>query len=107
MRFLLDQNLPVRLIDVLSELGHNADHVRLLGLAEASDRDVWAAAVRSEAVMVSKDADFLIMAGRGAALVRLRIGNASNAALYDVIRAAWPHVIERLLDGETIVELRG
>ena len=107
MRFLLDQNLPVSLIDVLAELGHEALHVKPLGLSEATDREVWASALSLNAVMVSKDSDFIALAGRAGRLVRLRVGNRSNTDLFSIIRAAWPGVIARLEDGETIVDVHG
>jgi len=107
LRFLLDQNLPVSLIDVLAELGHEALHVKPLGLSEATDREVWARARTLQAVMVSKDSDFIALAGRGGRLVRLRIGNRSNADLFAVLRASWPGVIARLEDGDSVVDVHG
>jgi len=105
LKFLLDQNLPTGLIAVLEDLGHEALHVKPIGLAEATDREVWAHAARLDAVVVSKDSDFVVMAGRGGRLVRLRIGNRSNAALYAIVRAAWPGVTARLQGGELMVDV--
>jgi predicted nuclease of predicted toxin-antitoxin system len=107
LRFLLDQNLPVRLCALLRQLGHEALHVEGLGLGEATDAEVWAEARRRDAVMVSKDSDFLALAARDGRLVRLRIGNRSNRDLFDIIARNWPEVVERLDSGERIVELRG
>ena len=86
MRFLLDENLPIGLGDVLREFGHEADHVKLLGLATAPDTRIWAHAVATGAVLVTKDSDFGRLAGRGARVLRLRIGNSRNAELYDLFR---------------------
>ena len=107
MRFLLDQNLPVSLIAVLAELGHEAFHVKTLGLAEADDRAVWNQAAILDAVMVSKDSDFVVMSGRGGRLVRLRVGNRSNNDLFAIITSAWPEVVQRLAEGETLVDVHG
>lgn len=107
MRFLLDQNLPVRLCAHLRQLGHEALHVEGLGLGEATDAGVWAEAQRRDAVVVSKDSDFLALAAGEGRLVRLRIGNRSNRDLFEIIARAWPEVVERLDGGERIVELRG
>lgn len=109
MRFLIDQNLPIGLLDVLIVLGHEALHVRQLGLSTASDHLIWNTAVTLEAVIVSKDSDFISFAARekaGTSLVRLRIRNCTNAALYDVVRQAWASVVARLEEGETVVEVR-
>ena len=107
MRFLLDQNLPASLIAVLADLGHEALHVKLLGLSQADDRAVWSQAAALDAVMVSKDSDFVVMAGRGGRLVRLRVGNRSNADLFAIVAAAWPEVVQRLAEGETLVDVHG
>lgn len=109
MKFLIDQNLPVGLLDVLSALGHEAVHVKPLGLSTAPDERIWRTAESLGAVIVSKDSDFMSFVARGAtgtALVRLRIGNCSNTALYDIVRRAWAGVIDRLGEGETVVEVR-
>jgi len=109
LKFLIDQNLPVGLLDVLEALGHEALHVKRLGLSTASDHHIWRLAVSLQAVIVSKDSDFVGFAARGAAgaaLVRLRVGNCANAALYDIVRRAWASVIARLEEGETVVEVR-
>ena len=57
--------------------------------------------------MVSKDSDFVVMAGRGGRLVRLRVGNRSNADLFAIVGAAWPEVVQRLAEGETLVDVHG
>ncbi|WP_411742046.1 DUF5615 family PIN-like protein [Raineyella sp. W15-4] len=37
MRLLLDNNLSVRLVELLTAAGHDVEHVRDLGLAVATD----------------------------------------------------------------------
>ncbi|MFN3537540.1 DUF5615 family PIN-like protein [Brevundimonas sp.] len=106
MRFLLDQNLPIGLCALLTRLGHEALHVEPLGLGAATDAAVWAEARRREAVVVSKDSDFLAFAGSDGGLVRLRVGNCSNRVLFGIIDRAWPDVVEKLERGERIVEVR-
>jgi predicted nuclease of predicted toxin-antitoxin system len=109
LKFLIDQNLPVGLLDVLNALGHEALHVKQLGLSTASDHLVWDTAPSLGAVIVSKDSDFASFVARdvtGTALVRLRIGNCAQAALYDIARRAWANVVARLEEGEAIVEVR-
>ncbi len=55
MRFLVDQNLPSILAEWISQQGHEAKHVRLLGLAEADPARVFggyrAASVSSQSHM--------------------------------------------------------
>jgi predicted nuclease of predicted toxin-antitoxin system len=109
LKFLIDQNLPVRLIDVIVAFDHEVEHVRLMGLATAGDREIWALAASRGAVVVSKDRDFLLLAQRSAnrqPLVHLNLGNCSNDDLYAVVRRDWASVVARLIEGEVIVEVR-
>lgn len=108
MRFLIDQNLPVRLATLIAGMGWTVDHVASLGLAEALDDDVWSHAEAIGATVISKDGDFVEKALRSdrAALLWLRIGNTPNRRLYDLIRAELPQAILRLNTGEHLVEVR-
>ncbi len=58
MRFLVDQNLPLRLAELLTGAGHDAVHLRTLGMSKASDPDVLRTALEQERVLVSSDTDF-------------------------------------------------
>ena len=58
MRFLLDQNLSPLLVELLGRLGHDAVHVRQLGMSRASDAEIMAAARDDNRVVVSGDTDF-------------------------------------------------
>lgn len=58
MRFLLDQNLSPLLVELLAHLGHDAVHVRQLGMSRASDAEIMATARDDNRVVVSGDTDF-------------------------------------------------
>ncbi|HEX6861067.1 MAG TPA: DUF5615 family PIN-like protein [Caulobacteraceae bacterium] len=99
MRFLLDQHLPASMIAVLQELGHEALHVKHLQMMQASDVEIWQRAKVLEAVMVTKDVDFITLAASdpaGPKVVRIRLGNCPNRVLFERVRVAWPSVVERL-----------
>jgi predicted nuclease of predicted toxin-antitoxin system len=108
LRFLIDQNLPVGLLPVLAAMDHHAEHVKLIGLAEAADEALWNLAISRGLVIVSKDSDFLRLArlDTKGALLRLAIGNCSNTALYEVVKREWAAAVLRLGAGERIVEIR-
>ncbi len=44
----------------MEAVGHEAGHLRAVGLRDAEDGAVWAHAVRVGAIIVTKDEDFLI-----------------------------------------------
>lgn len=50
--------MPPELARWLREAGHDAQHVEDVGLREGSDGAIWAHALQSGAVIVTKDEDF-------------------------------------------------
>ncbi len=107
MRFLVDQNLPTGLLPVLEAIGHDAEHIKLRGLAEASDEFLWRLAIDEDRVVLSKDVDFVRLAqgGDGGALLRLSVGNCSNTTLYALMQRRLQGAVLRLQNGEKIVEI--
>ena len=60
MRFLLDEMYGERAAEILCERGHDAVHVRAIGLGGAPDADVLARAVDERLTLVTENArDFL------------------------------------------------
>jgi predicted nuclease of predicted toxin-antitoxin system len=45
----------------LNALGHEAVHVAHIALSTASDRKIWDQAIASDAVLITKDQDFVSM----------------------------------------------
>jgi predicted nuclease of predicted toxin-antitoxin system len=58
VKFLLDQNVSPALVVLLADADHVAKHIRDLGMREAPDDVVLAAARDAEAVLISSDTDF-------------------------------------------------
>ncbi len=78
MRLLFDQNLSFKLCQALADLFPASNHVRLLGLDEATDAAVWQCAKTSAFVLVTQDSDFADMAalyGHPPKVIWLRCGN--------------------------------
>jgi predicted nuclease of predicted toxin-antitoxin system len=78
MRIKLDENLPARLKNVLTQHGYDADTVAEEGLAGHADGEVWQAAQNTNRFLITQDMDFsdirLFTPGNheGILLVRLR-----------------------------------
>jgi predicted nuclease of predicted toxin-antitoxin system len=107
-RFLVDAQLPPGLAKRLSALGYRADHVNRVGLGAAGDTAIWAYAVANQAVLVTKDDDFVALARRdprAAPVVWIRIGNCTNDALWRILEPALSEILLALDAGERVVEV--
>jgi predicted nuclease of predicted toxin-antitoxin system len=106
MRFLIDAQLPPGLCRWLQARGYEAEHVIDLGMGAASDEEVAARAEATEAILVSKDEDFLALRlPERFTLLWLRCGNATNRALTTWLEARWQRVEQLLEHGERLVEV--
>ena len=109
MRFLVDAQLPPALAAYLEASGHQAEHVNRIGLGSASDLEVWRHAGAVRATLITKDIDFLALSQRNddhPAVVWIRLGNCTNAALTAVVDALLPEIVSALTAGERLVEVR-
>jgi predicted nuclease of predicted toxin-antitoxin system len=108
VKFLIDAQLPPALGRWLSTGGHEAEHVGDVGLLEASDTAVWSYALRTGAVIVTKDEDFAERSTRiepAPVIVWLRVGNGTNRALLLWIEPRWGGVMKFLQQGSRLVEV--
>ena len=55
MKFLVENQLPLKLARHLAARGHEARHVLDIGLERADDPEVWARAIADGCAVVSKD----------------------------------------------------
>lgn len=109
MKFLVDAQLPLALTRFLAQRGFDCLHVIDLGLANASDRDIWRYAEETGRLVISKDEDFLYLAGRGstsAGLLWVRFGNCRTSVLLAAFERIWPRVEASVRAGDRIIELR-
>ena len=108
MRLLLDDNLSLRLAEILIMEGWDVAHVGALGLRAASDDVVLSAARDDHRVLVSADTDFgaLLAAshepGPSVVLVRRIVGRRVHE-LAGILIANLPQVEEDLRDGSIVV----
>ncbi len=89
MKLLLDQNLAPRLARDLFDIFPDSVHVRDLGMAEASDREIWEHARDEGFVIVSKDNDFQQMSfvfGPPPKVIWIRRGNCSVQESAEILR---------------------
>jgi len=86
-----------------------AEHLEDVGLRHAEDMEVWDFAVKNQAVLLTKDEDFIEHYRRrpdGPVIVWLRIGNASKKALLAWFLPSFPAILARIDAGDRLIELR-
>lgn len=109
MNFLVDAQLPPAVARWLCDAGHDARAVREVGLREAEDSDIWNYALKTGAVLITKDEDFPMRAQQtnvSPVIVWLRIGNTSNQALRQWFLPQLPQIIEWIEQGVRVQEIR-
>ncbi len=109
MTIWLDAQLPPQLADwIETELKIKALAIRDLGLRDATDRAIFDAAREANAILASKDSDFVDLVLRNGPppkLIWLTCGNVSNAALEGLLQAKLMSAISLLEQGDSIVEI--
>ncbi len=89
MKFLIDENLSDKIVAQISDLFPDSIHIKMLGLAQTPDREIWDFAQSKGFTILTKDADFhqmSLLLGFPPKVVHLMMGNISTKALIEVIR---------------------
>ncbi|MBZ5528612.1 MAG: DUF5615 family PIN-like protein [Acidobacteriia bacterium] len=103
MKLLLDENLSVRLVDVLADLYPGAVHVHHCGLGSADDGVIWDYARINNFTIVSKDSDFQersVLSGAPPKIIWLRVSNSTTSEIEKLLRAAFPLIIRFIQQDE-------
>jgi predicted nuclease of predicted toxin-antitoxin system len=105
----VDAQLSPAIAPWLSEMfGVEAYSLRDLRLRDATDREIFEAARGADAVVMTKDHDFVLLQdqlGVPPKVIWLRCGNTSNARLKEILVASFPRVRTLLEGTETLVEV--
>lgn len=107
MKLLFDQNLSHRLLTELGDIFPDSLHVRMLGLAEADDLQIWNYAKSHNLVIVTQDSDYADwnkLRGAPPKIVWLRCGNTSVDQMHLKIRNSADRIqtLESELDIEVV-----
>ncbi|AUS99653.1 hypothetical protein CLI64_04205 [Nostoc sp. CENA543] len=109
MKIWIDAQLPPTLARWLSEtFDVEAAALRELGLRDAKDVEIFNEARAVNAVILTKDSDFVDLAcrlGTPPQILWLTCGNVTNRNLQRILMIAFPDALEQLRQGEAIVEI--
>lgn len=105
----IDAQLPPTLSVWLSDrFDVEAVALRDLGLRDAQDIEIFEAARLINAVILTKDSDFVDLAcrlGSPPPILWLTCGNVTNRKLRELLTNTFPEAIERIRQGEFVVEI--
>jgi predicted nuclease of predicted toxin-antitoxin system len=112
MKLWIDAQLSPALAKWITENFANieATAVRELGLRDADDPVIFFSAREAEAVVITKDSDFLELQNRHGPrpkIIWLTCGNTSNTALKSILAGNLQKAVDLLESGETLVEITG
>jgi predicted nuclease of predicted toxin-antitoxin system len=109
MKIWIDAQLPPTLANWLTiTFGLEAIALRDLALRDAQDIEIFEVARGENAVIMTKDSDFIDLVCRLGAppqILWLTCGNVTNRNLRQLLTATLPDALERLHQGELIVEI--
>ena len=91
MKLLFDHNLSPRLVTRLADLYPDSQHVFLLEMGEADDREIWNYAQQHSYVVVTRDSDYndlSLLRGFPPKVIWIRRGNCSTTVIEGMLRAA-------------------
>jgi predicted nuclease of predicted toxin-antitoxin system len=104
VKLLFDHNLSPRLIATLRHDYPDSQHVREVGLKDASDAAVWQYAAQHDCTIVTKDADFhqrSFLFGHPPKVIWIRAGNCSTDMIEAILRRHRAHLNAFAADTET------
>ena len=109
MKLWVDAQLPPTLANWLSAtFGLDASALRDLSLRDAQDIEIFEAARAENAVIMTKDSDFIDLVcrlGTPPQILWLTCGNVTNRHLRQLLSATLPDALEQLRQGTMIVEI--
>lgn len=109
MTLWLDAQLsPAVAVWISREFSVPAVAVRDLGLRDAKDRQIFLAAREANAVVMTKDADFVHLvkqSGPPPQVIFLTCGNTSNSQLKEILKHTFVQTMEWIGKGEPVVEI--
>ena len=107
MKFLIDNALSPTLAALLQQAGHDAIHVRSIGLQHADDNVIFERAAAERRILVSADADFgtllVVHSSRQPSVIQFRgEGSRKPDALARTLLANLPQLVDALENGSIV-----
>src|SRR3990167_567737 len=94
---------------IMSKFNVETRALREIGLRDATDSEIFKAARRVNATIMTKDSDFVLLHHHNGAppqIIWLTCGNTSNKFLQTLLITALPQALALLETGEGLIEIR-
>ena len=94
---------------IREELGRSSQALREIGLRDAEDESIFERARADDAILLTKDKDFVDLVGRFGhppAVIWLRCGNTSETSMKRILSDHLDATLEFIAGGEAIVEIQ-
>lgn len=109
MKIWVDAQLPPAIAAwVTVTFGIDTQSVRDLGLRDADDAQIFQAARDADALVMTKDSDFVELVqrlGMPPQVLWVTCGNTTNSRLKQILLKCLPQAVELLQQGEPVVEI--
>lgn len=103
MKLLFDQNISFRVLKTLPPSFQNSSHVKIEGLKNAPDKDIWEFAKKHDYTIVTQDSDFNdlnILNGYPPKIIWIRTGNIKTPELTDILNQYYSEIEKFIHDSE-------
>ena len=101
MKFLFDQNISQKILKLLPEDFHGSSHVKIEGLLNSPDKDIWEFAKKHGFSIATQDSDFFelnSLYGFPPKIIWIRTGNMNTQTLNNVLTDSLPEIKKFLQD---------
>lgn len=106
----LDAHLSPRVAEWIREvLGHDAVALRDIGLRDAEDEEIFERGRQENAVILTKDKDFVdrvTRLGSPPSVIWLRCGNTTESRLKEILKDHLEEALRFIESGERLVEIQ-
>ncbi len=107
MRLLVDENISPHVAEALRHMGHDARHVREVGLKEHPDTTIMAYAQQERRTLLTLDEDFADLRfyplGTHCGIIRLKLKFAPSSVVIECLTRLLPQLQQGLLEQGSLV----
>jgi predicted nuclease of predicted toxin-antitoxin system len=103
IKLLFDQNISFRIVRQLPDVFSDSRQVRIVGMENATDLEIWEYARNNDFTIVTFDADFYdisLIKGHPPKIVWLQIGNSTTAEVVECILANQLNILDFIGNSE-------